>query len=76
VGYSLVRVDDLEPSGPGGAVRFVRRELGVQAFGSNWHEIPPHVESGEQDEEAAGQEGVNVVSRSEGTYRVDPREPL
>jgi hypothetical protein len=30
VPYSIVNVDDIEPSGPGGAVRFVRRELGVE----------------------------------------------
>ena len=29
MGYSIVRVDELEGSGPGGAVHFVRRELGV-----------------------------------------------
>jgi len=34
--YSVVRIDEIEPSGPGGAVRFVRRELGVEAFGVNW----------------------------------------
>jgi len=27
--YSIVNVDELEPAGPGGAVRFVRRELGL-----------------------------------------------
>lgn len=35
MGYSMVNVDEIEPAGPGGAVRFVRRELGVQAFGIN-----------------------------------------
>ena len=30
MGYSLINVDEIEPSGPGGAVRFVRRELGVE----------------------------------------------
>jgi hypothetical protein len=34
MGYSKVNVHDLEPAGPGGAVRFVRRELDLQAFGS------------------------------------------
>ena len=42
MGYSIVRVDELEGSGPGGAVRFVRRELGVEAFGINWFELPPN----------------------------------
>ena len=36
MGYSVVDLADVEPSGPGGAVRFVRRELGVEAFGINW----------------------------------------
>ena len=36
MGYSVVNVDEIEKAGPGGAVRFVRRELGVQAFGINW----------------------------------------
>ena len=28
MGYSVVNVDEIEPAGPGGAVRFVRRERG------------------------------------------------
>ena len=32
MGWSLAQVDEIEPSGPGGAVRFVRRQLGVEAF--------------------------------------------
>jgi hypothetical protein len=35
VGYSKVNVHDLEPAGPGGAIRFVRRELDLLAFGIN-----------------------------------------
>jgi hypothetical protein len=35
VGYSLVDIADVEPAGPAGAVRFVRRELGCEAFGIN-----------------------------------------
>ena len=41
MGYSMIHVDEVEPDGPGGAVRFVRRVLGVEAFGINWFEIPP-----------------------------------
>jgi hypothetical protein len=33
MGYSVVGIDEIEPAWPGGAVRFVRRELGVEAFG-------------------------------------------
>ena len=33
--YSIVQVEEIDPAGPGGVVRFVRRELGVEAFGIN-----------------------------------------
>ena len=72
--YSIVRLEDIEPSGPGGAVRFVRRELGVQAFGINWFEIPPNTEGHEHDESSSGQEEVNVVIRGSGVYRIDGDE--
>ena len=39
VAYSVVEVDELEGAGPGGAVRFVRRALGVEAFGINWFQM-------------------------------------
>ena len=72
--YSVVHVDEVEGSGPGGAVRFVRRELGVEAFGINWIELPPGAEGREHDESGTGQEEVNVVVRGSGTYRVDGEE--
>jgi len=71
VGYSVVHVDELEGSGPGGMVRFVRRELDVGAFGINWFELPPNVEGREHDESDSQLEEVNVVVRGSGTYRVD-----
>jgi hypothetical protein len=71
VGYSVVHVDDLPPEGPGGAVRFVRRHLGVGAFGINWFEIPPNMEGKEHDETRSGQEEVNVVVRGSGVYRIE-----
>jgi mannose-6-phosphate isomerase-like protein (cupin superfamily) len=74
VGYSKVNVDEIEGSGPGGAVRFVRRELGVEAFGINWFEIPPNMEGREHDETGSGQEEVNVAIRGSGTYRIDGEE--
>jgi uncharacterized cupin superfamily protein len=74
MGYSVVRVADIEPSGPGGAVRFIRRELGVQAFGINWFEIPPNTEGHEHDEAETGQEEVNVVIRGSGIYRIENDE--
>jgi hypothetical protein len=74
VGYSMVRIDEIEPSGPGGAVRFVRRELGVEAFGVNWFELPPHAEGRRHDESASGQEEVNVIVRGSGVYRIEDEE--
>jgi quercetin dioxygenase-like cupin family protein len=74
MGYSVVNVDDIEPSGPGGAVRFVRRALGAEAFGVNWFELPAHAEGREHDETASGQEEVNVILRGSGFYRIDGEE--
>jgi uncharacterized cupin superfamily protein len=74
MGYSIVHLDDIEPAGPGGAVRFVRRELGVEAFGINWFELPPETEGLEHDETDTGQEEVNVVVAGSGVYRVDGAE--
>src|SRR5579884_2809240 len=74
MGYSVVRVDDIEPSGPGGGVRFVRRELGVEAFGINWFELPPNAAGREHDERESGQEEVSVVIAGSGVWRVDGAE--
>jgi hypothetical protein len=73
-GYSLVRVSEIEPSGPGGAVRFVRRELGVEAFGINWFELPPNAAGREHDETGSGQEEVNIIVAGSGVYRIDGEE--
>ena len=74
MGYSIVRVDEIEGSGPGGAVRFVRRELGVEAFGINWFELPPNAEGFEHDESETQQEEVNVIIRGSGVYRIEGQE--
>jgi mannose-6-phosphate isomerase-like protein (cupin superfamily) len=71
MGYSVVNVDELEGEGPGGAVRFVRRNLGAQAFGINWFELPPNAVGHEHDEAESQQEEVNVIVRGSGVYRVD-----
>ena len=71
MGYSAIHIDDIEPSGPGGAVRFVRRELGVEAFGINWFELPPNTEGREHDETDSDQEEVNVIVAGSGSYRID-----
>ena len=70
----MINVDEIEAAGPGGAVRFVRRELGVEAFGINWYEIPPNTEGREHDERESGQEEVNVVVRGSGIYRVEGQD--
>jgi quercetin dioxygenase-like cupin family protein len=74
MGYSVVRIEEIEPAGPGGAVRFVRRELGVEAFGVNWFELPPHAAGREHDESGSGQEEVNVILRGSGVYRIEGEE--
>ena len=74
MGYSLVHLDDIEPGGPGGVVRFVRRELEVEAFGINWFELPANTEGREHDESETGQEEVVVIVAGSGTYRIDGEE--
>lgn len=69
--YSVVNVDEIEGAGPGGAVRFVRRQLGAEAFGINWFELSPGAEGHEHDESGSGQEEVLVVVRGSGYWRVD-----
>src|SRR5438876_657870 len=71
MGYSVIGVDELEGSGPGGAVKVVRRALGGQAFGINWFQLAPGAESHEHDEAASGQEEVNLVVRGSGVWRVE-----
>ena len=74
MGYSKIDVADLEPSGPGGVVRFVRRAVGCEAFGINWIDLPPNAEGYEHDESESGQEEVNVIIHGAGVYRVDGEE--
>jgi len=74
VGYSMVQVDDLPAEGPGGAVRFVRRHLGVGAFGVNWFELSPNSEGYEHNEQESQQEEVNVIIAGSGAYRVEGEE--
>src|SRR6266542_634390 len=74
MGYSVVNIEEVEPGGPGGAVRFVRRQLGAEAFGINWFEVPPGMAGPEHDETESGQEEVNVIIRGGGVYRVDDEE--
>ena len=55
-------------------MRFVRRELGVEAFGINWFDIPPGAAGREHDETGTGQEEVVVVVKGSGVYRIDGEE--
>ena len=74
MGYSKLNIQDVEGAGPGGAFHFVRRELGVLAFGVNWIELPPGTEGREHDESASEQEEVHVVVAGSGLYRIDGEE--
>ena len=61
MGYSMLTSTRSRAQGPGGVVRFVRRELGVEAFGVNWFELPPDAEGPSTTRSTTGQEEVNVV---------------
>jgi quercetin dioxygenase-like cupin family protein len=74
MGCSVVNVEDIEGAGPAGAVRFVRRALGVEAFGINWFDLPPGAEGREHDESESWQEEVSVVVAGSGYWRVDGGE--
>jgi quercetin dioxygenase-like cupin family protein len=71
MGYSVTNVDELEGAGPGGAVRFVRRALGVEAFGINSIALPPGATGHEHDETSSQHEEVAFVVRGSGVWRVD-----
>ena len=74
MGYSIVNVEDVEGAGPGGRVKFVRRELGCEAFGINWFQLPPNTAGVEHDEAEKGQEEVNVVIAGSGVWKIDGEE--
>jgi|SRR5471030_3245926 len=69
--YSMVDIAEIEGAGPGGAVKFLRRAVGAEAFGVNWFELPPNAEGHEHDETGSGQEEVNIIISGSGTYRID-----
>ena len=71
MGHRVVDVEQIEPAGPGGAVRFVRRELGTRAFGINQFILEPGFAGPEHDEQTTGQEEVYIVVGGGGTMRVD-----
>jgi quercetin dioxygenase-like cupin family protein len=71
VSYSVIHSDDIERSGPGGAVRFVRRSLGVEAFGINRFDLSPNAGGIEHSETGTGQEEVSFVFAGGGHWVVD-----
>ena len=74
MGYSKITLDEIEPAGPDGAVKFVRRQLDCEAFGINWFELAPNAPGLQHDEADTDQEEVNVIIRGTGTYRIDGEE--
>jgi len=72
--YTFVDLADIEPSGPGGIVRFVRRELGATAFGINHFTLPAGATGREHDESGTNQEEVMVVLAGSGVLHVDGEE--
>ena len=73
-GYDVVDLENIEPAGPGGAVRFVRRELEATAFGINHFTLGPEAVGLEHDEQDSGQEEVLFVLAGSGVLRVDGEE--
>ena len=52
----------------------MRRELGCEAFGINWFELPPGAPGLEHNETDSGQEEVNVVIAGSGVWRIEGEE--
>jgi mannose-6-phosphate isomerase-like protein (cupin superfamily) len=69
--YAVVNIEEIEGSGPGGVVRFVRREVGAEAFGINWFDLPANQTGMEHDEVETGQEEVYVVVKGSGHWHID-----
>ena len=62
MGYSMLNVDEIEGAGPGGAVQFVRRVLGVEAFGVNWFELAAeHRRARARRDASTGRRRCNVI---------------
>jgi mannose-6-phosphate isomerase-like protein (cupin superfamily) len=74
VAYDFVDVDELEPGGPGGMVRLVRKRLGARAFGFNYFVIPPNQVGREHDHADINMEEVYFVVRGSGIMRIDGDE--
>ena len=67
-------VDDVDPEGPSGAVRFLRRAVGATAFGFNWFDLPPGSSGPEHDETRSKQEEVMIALFGGGMLEIDGEE--
>jgi len=68
--YKFVDWNDIEPYR--GALRRIRRELGISAFGVNLHELPPHADDYPEHSEAeTNNEELYICLEGSGTITVD-----
>ena len=74
MGWDAVDVKALEPGGPGGMVRFVRKALGARAFGFNYFTLPSQAVGREHDHADEELEEVYVVLAGSGVMKVDGEE--
>ena len=72
--YDVVDLADIEPRGPGGVVRFVRKALGARVFGFNHFDFPPNHVGHEHDERESGHEEVFFCLGGSGVLRVDDEQ--
>ena len=72
--YSVIDIDGVEPSGPTGSVRFLRRAIGATAFGFNWFELEPGGHGPEHDETSTKQEEVMIILSGTGRLTIDGEE--
>jgi mannose-6-phosphate isomerase-like protein (cupin superfamily) len=72
--YDVVDVERLEPEGPGGMVRKVRRAVNARAFGFNYFTLPPGQEGREHNHAEQNQEEVYFVVKGSGVMRIDGEE--
>ncbi len=69
--YDAVDLNDMEPRGPGGVVRMVRKALGARAFGFNHFEFPPNHRGVELDETETRHEEVFFCVKGSGVLEID-----
>lgn len=55
----------------GGAMKLVRKEMGISSFGVQAIEVPPNLEGPEHDESSTGQEELYVGLSGSGWLEVD-----